>query len=731
MTPTLALAGNPNTGKTSLFNELTGAHQHVGNWPGKTVEQQSGEFEWDGHRFEVIDLPGTYGLLAVSAEEEIAAGFLVDGPDAVITVVDAANLERSLHLVAQIAELGLRQVVACNMSDVAERRGSEIDRAELARAFGVDVVRTVARRGDGVAEIRRAVAEAMAKPEVQPMVVDYGPVLERHLSRLIAEIVDTAAVAAVAPARWVAVQLVAGDGALADRIAALDGGPAVLEAAEQAREGIASDTGVDAGLAIAERRYRWVHEVVGQVEGGTGRGSVWSERIDRVVAHRWMGLPVFLAVMWLVLKITTDVTAPFLDWVDAVVSGPMARWASAGLGAAGLGGGWVEGLVVDGMLAGVGGVLVFVPVLFGLYLTLAILEDSGYMARAALVMDRAMRVIGIPGKAFLPMMVGFGCTVPAIYATRTLDSRRDRLLTGLMVPFMSCGARLPVYVLLGSIFFVDSSGSVVFAMYLLGIGVAVIVGLALGRTLLRDEDPAPFVMVLPDYRLPSPRTVWALVKRRTLAFIEGAGTMILVASIAVWVLLAIPIRGGGFGDTRVEDSAFGTVAGAVAPVMDPLGLGEWEQTGALMSGFVAKEVVVSTMSQVYGGADAAGEEPAQGLLGDLAEIGSGFVDAAVGTLRAIPGIVGLDFTEVADAPPPAVDERIRESFESSSGGHGALAALAFMVFVLLYTPCVAAVAAFKHEFGTRWMLVSVLGQLGIAWLVSCLVYQGGRMLGFG
>jgi len=341
-----------------------------------------------------------------------------------------------------------------------------------------------------------------------------------------------------------------------------------------------------------------------------------------------------------------------------------------------------------------------------------------------------MRTIGIPGKAFLPMMVGFGCTVPAIYATRTLDTHRDRLLTGMLVPFMSCGARLPVYVLLASIFFAGSSGSVVFGMYVLGIGVAVVVGLALSRTLLREDDPAPFVMVLPDYRLPNVRTVWSLVKRRTWAFIEGAGTLILAASIAVWLLLAIPVGGGRFGDTAVGDSAFGAVAGVMTPAMEPLGLGEWEQTGALMSGFIAKEVVVSTMNQLFGGTEpdaAAGE----GFVSDLAGIGSGFLDASLATLKAIPGVVGIDLSDAEDGATPAVDQRIRTLFDSSSGGHGAPAALAFMVFVLLYTPCVAAVAAFRHEFGTRWMLVSVTGQLGIAWLAALVVFQGGRLLGLG
>jgi len=393
VTPTLALAGNPNTGKTSLFNEMTGAHQHVGNWPGKTVEQQTGQFECEGRRFEVIDLPGIYGLLAVSAEEEIAADFLIERPDVVVTVVDASNLDRSMHLVAQIAELGLRQVVAGNMADVADRRGIEIDFDRLGRALGVDVVRTVARRGEGIEDLCRAAARAVAGTPESPLLIDYGPVLERYVSGLVAAVVDAPGVAELAPARWIAVQLIAGDDLLSGRIAKLEGGAEVLAAAERCRDGVVEDTGLDAGLAVAERRYLWVHRTVEQATHGNGRGPVWSDRFDRVLTHRVLGLPVFLAVMWLVLKITTDVTAPFLDWVDAVVSGPLSRWVASGLGAIGLGDGWVEGLAVDGVLAGVGGVLVFVPVLFGLYLTLAVLEDTGYMARAALVMDRAMRAI--------------------------------------------------------------------------------------------------------------------------------------------------------------------------------------------------------------------------------------------------------------------------------------------------------------------------------------------------
>jgi len=329
-------------------------------------------------------------------------------------------------------------------------------------------------------------------------------------------------------------------------------------------------------------------------------------------------------------------------------------------------------------------------------------------------------------------MVGFGCTVPAIYATRTLDSSRDRLLTGLITPFMSCGARLPVYVLLASIFFAGDKSMVVFGMYVLGIAVAVLVGFLLSKTALREEDPSPFVMVMPEFRLPNARTVWILVWQRTSSFIKGAGTTILVASIAVWFLLALPLGGGGsFADTDVEDSAFGVVSKAVAPVLEPLGFGSWEQSGSLLSGFVAKEVVVSTMAQLYAVGGPEADEVAGGFVDDLVEIGSSFLDAGEATLRAIPGVIGLDFIDLEDQSDTELHAAVRSSFEESSGGKGQLAALGFMVFVLLYTPCMAAVGAFRQEFGTLWMWVSVSGQMAIAWLGAFIVFRGGTLLGLG
>jgi ferrous iron transport protein B len=389
--------------------------------------------------------------------------------------------------------------------------------------------------------------------------------------------------------------------------------------------------------------------------------------------------------------------------------------------------------VTEGILTGVGAVLVFIPVLFTLYVALAFLEDTGYMARAAFVMDRAMRGIGLQGKSFLPMLVGFGCTVPAIYATRTLESDRDRTLTALLVPFMSCGARLPVYVLMATVFFPNHAGLIVFSMYLLGIVVAMAVGAILRRSVLRGGEAAPTIMELPPYRLPTVRSIWFHTWGRTRSFLRGAGTIILVTSVVVWLTMAIPVGGTGtFADTDVDDSAFAVAAGAVAPALAPLGFGSWEASGALLSGFVAKEVIIGTMAQVYGVEEHTASESGVPVSRDVSEIVVGFGVAAVDTIKAVPAIVGIDLggsdeEETQGDLAIAIDA----GFEESSDGHGALAALAFMVFVLLYTPCMAAIAAQRHELGTRWMWGSVVGQTALAWVMAFVVFQGGLLLGVG
>jgi ferrous iron transport protein B len=561
--------------------------------------------------------------------------------------------------------------------------------------------------------------------------IDYGPEVERELAALERRVAGhPGARQLAAPARWVALQLLAGDLEVGAR---LDDADLVADAGRAAAR-IEAATGLDVGSLVADRRFDWVHEVVDGVVARDGADRrTWTDRIDAVLTHRWLGVPIFFAVMWVVFKVVTDVTAPFVDWIDAVVAGPVSRWVSSLVTAVGLGGGWVEGLLVDGAVAGVGGVLVFVPILVCLYVILSLLEDSGYMARAAFVMDRAMHRLGLHGRSFLPLLVGFGCNVPAISATRVLEHRRDRILTGLMVPFVSCAARLPVFVLLAAAFFREQRGTVVFAMYAISVAFVLAVGWALGRTVFRGQERSPFVLELPPYRWPAPRSTAVVTWQRTAGFLRKAGTVILAASMVVWLLLAVPVRGdGGFDGTPIEDSAFAAVAGGVAPAFAPAGFDSWELTGALVSGLVAKEVVVSTLGQVYGLVDDEGGDagPDPSLGDDAREIASGFVDATRDAAAAVPRIVGVDFAET-DPVDSSLVSAVRDDFERTSGGHGALAAFAFMLFVLLYVPCTATIAAQRAELGGGWAWFSVALNTGVAWLVATLVFQLGRLLGVG
>ncbi len=563
--------------------------------------------------------------------------------------------------------------------------------------------------------------------------VDYGPEVEQSIASIVRLVEAAPQVAARFPARWLAITLIDEDGDVIDQVASVEGGAAVLEAAAAERARLEATTEGVSTFLVAGARYSWINGVVESVVSRRPEPAAHlTDRIDAIVTNRWLGLPIFLAVMWGVFKLTTDVAAVFLDWIDEAVSGPISRLIAAGIGAIGMGDTWIESLVIDGVVAGVGAILVFIPILVTLYLALALLEDSGYMARAAFVMDRVMGAAGLPGKSFLPMLVGFGCSVPAIYATRTLENQRDRTLTALLVPFMSCGARLPVYVLFATAFFPGQAGTVVFLMYLLGIGVAVAIGLILRGTLLPDEGAMPAIMELPPYRSPTPRSIRFHTWTRTRAFLVDAGSIILATSVAVWLLLAIPVTSSaGFGETAVGDSAFAAVSRVAAPALEPLGFGAEETTGALISGFIAKEVVISTMGQVYGTEphEADGVEPS--VTDDLRQLASGFAGAVVDTVRAMPSLFGVNLTaDDGNEDTERLTARIQTEFAASSGGHGRLAGLAFMVFVLLYTPCMAAIAAERREIGTRWMWLSIGGQTGLAWLGALAVFQGGRLLGW-
>jgi ferrous iron transport protein B len=566
-----------------------------------------------------------------------------------------------------------------------------------------------------------------------PALVDYGREVENEISKLQSLIEAHTSLTARYSSRWLAIKLLEEDGDVIAKVEQTSGAKNVLDEANRSIAHLREVYGDDVDTVVADRRYGWINGLVKEVVQRTAVDRrTLSDKVDKIVTNRVLGIPIFLAMMWIVFKVTTDVAGPYLDWVDGVIGGPIANWVVALLSVIGLGGTWVESLLVDGIIAGVGGVLVFVPVMMSLYLALAVLEDSGYMARAAFVMDRLMHALGLHGKSFLPMIVGFGCTVPAFYATRTLENEKDRVLTGLLVPFMSCGARLPVYVLLASVFFPGRSGAIIFWLYITGIVTAIVLGMVLKNTLFKGKEQSPFVMELPPYRVPTPKGIWFHMWERTSAFVRKAWTLILATSIIIWVLSAIPVGEGGFADVEVGNSAFATVSRVIAPVFKPLGFGEWEASGSLITGFVAKEVVVGTMAQIYEVEEAEEEAEPTTFFEDLGEIVTSFVGATWDTIKSIPLIVGVDLFEGEEEEEPTeLMAAVEAGFEHSSGGHGALASVAFMVFVLLYTPCMVAVAAERQELGAKWTWVSVIGQLVLAWLVALVIFQGGLLLGLG
>ncbi len=746
MTKTIALAGNPNVGKSTLFNVLTGSRQHVGNWPGKTVEKKEGRLKINQEEILVVDLPGTYSLTAYSIEEIIARDFIVnEKPTAVVAVVNAANLDRNLYLVAQLIELNIPVIVALNMTDVARRRGLTISLKGLSeRLGGISVVETVGTTSEGVKDLIDAITMVLEYPHTGNIQTSFSGILKKEIEDLQVEIEGHDLVRESYRSRWLATKLLENDQDLVNKLQSL-GALDLLKAARNARDRIEINTGEDPEILIADQRYQFVDKVIDSVMERPGETVITrSEKIDDIVTHRIWGLPIFFLLMWFVFQFTSSVSGPFLDWVDVFINQFIYKWAGIALDALGLGGSWIYSLITEGIIAGVGGVLVFIPVLLFLYLALAVLEDSGYMARAAFVMDRVMRWMGLHGKSFLPMIVGFGCTVPAVYATRTLANEKDRKLTAFLATFMSCGARLPVYVVFGAAFFGVTSGNLVFGMYALGIFVALATGFVMKRTVYKSQPPAPFVMELPPYRMPRPKDVWNQMWERTRGFLVKSGTVILGVSVALWLLMAIPAHPdtGPFNQVKAGDSLFGRISGLIAPAFKPAGFGTWQATGSLMTGILAKEVIISTMSQIYAAESHLNQELPATFWEDLVSVGVDFSRAALltvqETINILPRIINLvplvnigavNFFpgdgDIADTT--RLESALVNSYEVSSGSKAAapIAAVAFNVFVLLYVPCVSAVSAMRHEFGTRWMWAQIGYTLVLAWAAAVLVFQIG------
>lgn len=720
---TVAVAGNPNSGKSTLINALTGSRLHVGNWPGVTVEKKSAVFEYEGTKIKLVDLPGTYSLSPYTQEEIIAGDYLVhEKPDLVINVVDATNLERNLYLTVQLLELGIPVIVAMNIYDEAVNKGYEIDIKTMEKMLGVRVIPTVATKKTGLDDLLKAITGAADTALLpRPKRLNYGDDIEAAASVVESQVRNNyPQLIEKYPLRWLAFKLMEGDSHAMESINLGD-----ISFIGETTKHLRKAHGDDIESIMADERYALAsglaHEVLKKPEF---KKMEITEKIDRIALNRFLGIPIFLAAMWLMFKLTFDFSAPFADWIDAMTTGPFKRWAEAILGFIHAPA-WTTSLATDGIIAGVGFVIVFVPVIFAMMFFITFLEGSGYMARAAFVMDRAMHSIGLHGKSFIPMLLGFGCNVPAVYATRTLENPRDKALTALLIPLMSCGARLPVYVVFIGAFFPTHAGTVLWSLYVMGIGLAVLMGLIFKRTLFKGESPM-FIMELPPYRMPSFRSLMIHTWEKGKHFLIKAGTYILAVSILVWFLLNLP-----WGVEQRKDSYLGKMGQVIAPALEPLGFGNWEAASSLVSGLIAKEIVVGTMGEIYVQRTGdTGKTEAPTLADDLKVIGTSFATAAkdaAGNVISTFGIASMSSEETAE-----------ETVERSSlrgvikGQFTPLSAYAFITFVLLYMPCVVVAIAMRQEFGTwKWFGIAFAYQMALAWVVAFIIYQGGTLLGIG
>ncbi|WP_457644438.1 ferrous iron transport protein B [Persephonella sp.] len=714
----VAVAGNPNTGKTTLINALAGTNLHVGNWPGVTVEKKEAIIEYKGYKIHLVDLPGTYSLSNDVAEEKIAIDFLVkEKPDLVIDVVDATNLERNLYLTIQLLEIDLPLVIALNMWDEAQEKGIHIDTKKLERLLCCRVIPTTAIKGEGVSEILDAVIQIYQNKEKFHCSLHLEDQLEDELRKLKECIKNIQPLLFdVYPERFLLLSLVEGNTFFIDL--AVDS--RILKQAKTIREKLEKLYHRDISTLLVEERYSIIISIYEQcVKKTTKEKFDLTLFLDKIFLHKVLGFPIFFFFMWLLFKFTFELSAPYVDWLDSSLSdvvAPIVYHFLTDIGTSP----WLRSLITEGIIGGVGFVLVFVPVLFFLYIFMAILEGSGYMARAAFLMDRVMAVFGLSGKSFIPMLIGFGCNVPAVYATRTLENPKEKILTTLMIPFMSCGARLTVYAFFVTIFFTEYQTAVILFLYILGIVVAAVVAVLLQKLVFKAEA-IPFILELPPYRFPTFRFIIRNAWIKTKAFLYEAGTFILATSIVIWFLLHLPI-----GVKKPEDSLFGKISHTIAPVFYPLGFGNWEAAGSLISGFVAKEVVLSTMGNIYSG-EIVEEKPEEVKLSEgLLKIGKGFVDANLEMGKNFLSIFGLYKVEFEEEEEDSsLIKAVRDAFTP-------LTAISFLVFLLLYTPCMATVFAIKQELNSwKWTGVSILISFTSAWIMAFIVFNVGKMIAGG
>ena len=657
----IGLAGNHNSGKSTVFNHLTGGHAHVGNWPGVTVEKKEGKFQYRDYEITVVDLPGTYALTAYSMDEKIARDFIIkEKPDGIVVIVDASNLERNLYLATQLLELGANVILNLNMMDIVRNKGMAIDTKKLSQIFRAAVVETVASKGEGIDELKEAIVNGLKKKR-DSLRIDYGEDIEMEIDRLEKRVSISGY-----PSRWVAIKLLEGDREILEM--AMREGEAIESQTVDSKKRLEEHQGYDLETALVEKRYAFlsglIKESVSKKYDLIERLDI-SDRIDRILVNRYLGIPIFLGMMWLVFQSVFTVGGPLSDGIEAMM-GWLGEFASHGIESLG-GSKWLSSLVSDGIISGLGSVLVFLPPIFLLFLAIAILEASGYMARAAFVMDRFMHALGLHGKSFIPMLMGFGCNIPGIMAARTMESEKDRILTILVNPLMSCTARLPIYTLFAGAFFAENQGWVVFSLYLLGIILAIIVA-RIFKGLFFGGEVSPLIMELPPYRMPTIKGVLIHMWERGSLFLKKAGTIIFLGVILIWLLASLP-----FGvEYASKESFIGQLGSSFSPLFKPAGFGFWQAGVALLFGILAKEVVVGTFGTLYGVEEAGLKE-----------------------------VILTHFTP--------------------------LSAYAFMVMSLIYIPCIAAIATIRRETNWRWTFLALGYSLILGWFLAVGIYQIGKL----
>lgn len=722
---TIALAGNPNSGKTTLFNALTGSKQRIGNWPGVTVERVEGTYTHDGVRIDVIDLPGIYSFSAYSLDEKVSREFILkDKPDLVVNIVDATNLERNLYLTTQLLEMKVPIIVALNMMDIVKQRKIEIETDHLSTHLDCKVIPMTANRKKGLDELKDEVKNSISEHHISNAAVKYDLVVENALKKIIPEAANFAESAKV-DSRWLAIKLLEND-ELAMEIT--DGKMEEIIKSESAK--IAKHTGDSADIVVADGRYGFIHGLARDVINRDAQLSkTITDTIDKIALNRIVGIPLFLLAMYLMFMITMNVGAPFIDFFDLLCGTIFVD------GVKHLVGDylptWLTTLLANGIGGGIQTVATFIPPITLIFFCLSILEDSGYMSRAAFVMDRLLRTIGLPGKAFIPMLVGLGCNVPGIMATRTLENNRDRVLSVMINPLISCGARLPIYALFAAAFFSQNAGTLLFGIYFTGIILAVLSGLLFGKTILKGEA-ATFVMELPPYHIPTVSGILFHTWTRLKSFLLRAGKVIIIVIVILSFINSIGTD-GSFGNEGTDKSILTVIGKGITPVFKPMGISNdnWPATVGLFTGIFAKEAVVGTLHALYsmdktdestekfdfwGGIAAAFKaipDGFKGFTGTLFDpLGAGTVSEASSNEEK-----ASELLEVKKSIFPAM----RSHFKCKS------AAIAYLLFVLIYMPCVAAMAAIFRETGIKWGIFSVTYLTCLAWIIATLFYQTAQL----